>query len=53
MQKEQSALAKDSNAARETTFDTVFDVLVLTRKMTALRLFRRRKKKIPLFAILK
>lgn len=53
MQKEQTALAKDSNTARDTTFDTVFDVMVLTRKMTASRLFRRRKKKIPSFAILK
>lgn len=45
MQKEQTALAKDSNIARDTIFETIFDVLALTRKMTALRLFRRRKKK--------
>lgn len=45
MQKEQSALSKDLNTAREATFDTVFDSLVLTRKVMVLRLFRSRKKK--------
>lgn len=45
MHKEQTAFSKDSNTARETTFDEVFYILVLTRKMMALRLFMRGRKK--------
>lgn len=40
MQKEQTALAKDSNTARNTAFDRVLDVLVITRKTTAFGLFK-------------
>lgn len=45
---------QDSNTARDTVFNRVLDVLIITRKATALGLFRiRRRKKIPLFPILK